>query len=134
MLTIVIAKTSCVEPRQLIGQHLDEGTQIKSIKTYGKIDGVSLFAALVDSPNTLKTPISHVNFEGFAVHPVHLRPSTRPPRVQHGETVQLRSSPKWRRRLKRYKKNEIKTQLSESSWSKFVKKKHVLSAYQQINH
>lgn len=128
MFTIIFAKTTSPNPKQFIGTIFNTNTKIKDIKTFDHIvNSETLFAALIESQNR-GLPLSiNEHFDIIKTHPVHLRKSTKPPEL----TPTFRGK-KYNRSLQRYRRNERKCILSERTWTRFFKPKHILSAYQDF--
>lgn len=124
MLTIIFAKTAAMEPAQFIGPTHSPNVIIKQVKSYGQIHDDTVFAALVETPNGHIPQELHRQFELIKIHPARLRGSTPRP------TPPCRN---WRRSLQRHRRNQRKCTLSERSWKKFVKRKHLLCAYREFN-
>ncbi|MDK9770064.1 MULTISPECIES: hypothetical protein [Vibrio] len=136
MLSILFAKSHCADPHQLVGQPIDAHTHIKAVKVYRGTAKHTLFAALIDAPTPITAPIPHAEFEGFAIHSVMLRP--RPskktmltPYFDACGRQQQGLSHERKRNLKRRRQKDKMTALSEQSWTRFIKPKHILKAYEQ---
>ena len=136
MLSILFAKSHCADPHQLVGQPIDAHTHIKAVKVYRGTAKHTLFAALIDAPAPITAPMPHAQFEGFAIHCVKLRqrPSNAPmltPDVGGHDHHQQSLSREQKRSLKRRRQKDKMSSLCEQSWTRFIKPKHILNAYEQ---
>lgn len=133
MLKIIFAKTVLNDPSELVGLSNSSFT-IKRIKTFGQtVNSKTLFAALIESENG-KISWTNGEYEDFDIiklHEAQLRKSTTPPEM----TSTFRGK-KYSRSLRRYKQNERKCILSEKTWTRFFKPKHLLQAVENygVNH
>ena len=127
MLSIIFAKPHCADPHQLVGQSIDAHSHIKAIKVYNDTAHHTLFAALVDAPKPVKAQISHALFESFAVHSVKLRQGSSKASFLRQDIASHGSQQK--RHRKRRRQKEKMTSLSEQTWTRFIKRKHLLKAY-----
>ncbi|MFV8456140.1 hypothetical protein ACNO5M_13700 [Vibrio owensii] len=136
MLSILFAKSHCADPHQLVGQPIDAHTHIKAVKVYRNIANHVLFAALIDAPTSITAPIPHAQFEGFAIHCVRLRPlpsksAIFTPYDKRHDNDKQRLSHEQKRSLKRRRQKDKMSSLCEQSWTRFIKPKHILNAYEQ---
>lgn len=129
MLKIIFAKTALNDPTELIGLFFKADITIKDVKSFGQINQqTTLFAALLELPDSYIPPTISEKFEVIKLHHPELRKSTALP-----EMTATRHGKKYRRSLRRHRQKERKCVLSEKTWTRFFKPKHLLSAYQQHN-
>ncbi len=126
MLTIIFAKTALLDPVQLIGPLPTPNMAVKRIKPYGQINRDTLFAALIESPDGKLPPQLSNTFDILKVHPARLRKPSETP--HHSEP---KAPCRLCRQRRRHLQRERKCTLSESTWTRFVKRKHIIHAYQQ---
>lgn len=125
MLTIIFAKTALLDPVRLSGPLSHRDMTIKEVKNYGRIQSDIIFAALLESPDG-KLPVKlSESFDIFKVHHPHLRQSTYLP------STSLNNDKRSIRKRVRHQKREKKCTFSESSWTRFVKRKHLVNAYKE---
>jgi hypothetical protein len=127
MLAIIFAKTSVLDPTQCLGQTLISDVTIKQVQHYGQIRTNTLFAALVESPNgTFPSRLSNT-FDVLKIHTPQLRRTTEPPEI---------TPPNLKicgRHRKRHRQRERKCHLTERSWTRFIKRKHLLDAFEHYS-
>ncbi|MFS1904482.1 MULTISPECIES: hypothetical protein [Vibrio] len=122
MLAIIFAATQNPDLHSFAGP-INQTLSIKQIKPCGHVDGQTLFAALVESPE----PISSISDQEFQLLTIH-KPTLR----AHGlsrPVSDIGQSQKSKRAMKRYLRAEEMRSLSEDSWTQFFKRKHVHNAY-----
>ncbi|CAH6836498.1 conserved hypothetical protein [Vibrio chagasii] len=122
MLAIIFATTQNPDLHSFAGP-INQKVSIKRIKSCGQVNGQTLFAALVESPE----PITSIDAREFRVLTIH-NPTLRA-RGLKIPVSDIGQSKKSKRAMKRYLRAEQMQTLSESSWTHFFKRKHVHSAY-----
>ncbi len=122
MLAIIFAATRNPDLHSFAGP-INQEISIKRIKSCGQVDGQTLFAALVESPD----PITSISAQEFQVLTIH-NPTLRAQGLKI-PVCDISQSPKSKRAMKRYLRAEQMRTLSESSWTYFFKRKHVHNAY-----
>ncbi|MGX9517292.1 hypothetical protein ACWX0P_00335 [Vibrio mediterranei] len=128
MLAIIFAKTASVEPTQCVGPTLIADVVIKQIRHYGHVEAETLFAALVESSNgTFPCHLSH-SFDVFKIHKPQLRRSTELP-----DMASSTPNKACLRHRQRHRQRERKCQLTEGTWTRFIKRKHLLDAYEHFS-
>lgn len=121
MLTIIFAKTKISDVNEFLDNSL-----LHAIKSFGQINNDTVFAALAYSKDLPELIADAVDVaELIKIHPI-FRSNPDTISLVRNNDIRIR-----RQQLKRIRKKQTKAYLTPENWTRFIKYKHIRTAYFQ---